>query len=293
MTVREALARGKNALAGHETDTPDLDTSLLLSHVLGIDRAGLYMNLSDELPAVAWDSFEKAMKRRAEGEPVAWITGCKEFWGLEYSVGPGVLCPRPDSEVLIEEALVLMDRICSAETPGSESAARLHDCCTGPGTLALALKTERPDWDISASDISPDAQKFFSENNLRLTAGEVSYRDSDLMRDVEGPFDIIISNPPYLTPAETEDRRTLGWKEPVLAMDGGGNDGLDLIRRLIPEMFSRLRDNSFVLIEADPLQMPIIREILTDTGFTNIRIRQDLGERDRVIIAGKEKEHEG
>jgi len=267
VTIREALAEGRAALAGCDTDTPQLDSSLLLSHACGISRERLYMELPDELENNRLETFRNLMERRVSGEPVAWILGTKEFWGLDFKVGPGVLTPRPDSEILIESAMEIMDRK-SAELT---RAGMLHDCCTGPGTLALTLAHERPDWEISASDIS-----------------RVEYRHTDLMEDVKQKFDIIVSNPPYLTPIETGDRAALGWKEPELALNGGGIDGLNLIRRLIPRISDRLESSGAVLIEADPLQMPIIKQILSDTGFMRIRLRQDLAGRDRVIIAARE-----
>jgi release factor glutamine methyltransferase len=282
MTFREALAEGRAALKGHETDTPYLDASLLLAHTCSLSRERLYMELSVEVKAVQLAEFRAAMKRRIAGEPVAWIVGAKEFWGLEYAVGPGVLCPRPDSEILIESVLEIMD---SSEF--LSSGRRLHDCCCGPGTLALALATERPDWQISASDISDDAAAYFERNNQTLTGGRVSYTHADLLEEINGPFEVIISNPPYLTPGETDDRISLGWKEPILALDGGGEDGLDLIRRLIPRVYDRLITAGVFLLEADPLQMPIIRQILLDTGFERPRTARDLAERERIAIAYK------
>ena len=109
MTVREALAEGRKVLTGCETETPYLDASLLLSNACGISRERLYMNLPEELEFGNLKTFRASMNRRTAGEPVAWIVGIKEFWGLEFSVGPGVLCPRPDSEILIETALEIMD----------------------------------------------------------------------------------------------------------------------------------------------------------------------------------------
>jgi len=284
MTIREALAEGRSALAGCDTDTPQLDSSLLLSFACGISRERLYMNLPEELEKSRLELFRTLMRRRGSGEPVAWILGSKEFWGLDFKVGPGVLTPRPDSEILIESALEIMDRKSGVLT----RSGRLHDCCTGPGTLALTLARERPDWDISASDISEEAAVYFKKNNRSLTESRVAYSHADLMEGVENNFDIIVSNPPYLTPVETDDRVALGWKEPELALNGGGIDGLNLIRRLIPRIFQRLNNNGAVLIEADPLQMPIIKQILSDTGFVRSRLRQDLAGRNRVIIAVKE-----
>ena len=279
MTIREALKEGRSSLSGYDTETPQLDTSLILSHACGISRERLYMELPDELNEERLEIFRSGIKRRLSGEPVAWITGNKEFWGLDFKVGPGVLCPRPDSEILIESALEIMDRMKSGS---------LHDCCTGPGTLALTLASERPSWDISASDISVQAADFFRINNQNLTGSRAGYTHSDLMDGVSETFDIIVSNPPYLTPAETGDKVALGWKEPELALDGGGIDGLNLIRRLIPRISDRLNSRGAVLMEADPLQMPIIKQILSDTGFVRSQIRQDLAGRNRIIIAYKE-----
>lgn len=285
MTVREALAEGCSALNGHETDTPYLDASLVLGHACGLSRERLLMELSEELEEEHLAVYRTAMNRRVAGEPVAWIIGVKEFWGLEYAVGPGVLCPRPDSEVLIEKTLEIMESVDSKETP--PTGKRLHDCCCGPGTLVLALASEQRDWVYSASDISADAEFYFEQNNRTISNGEVKYLQSDLMEGIPGPFDIIISNPPYLTPHETGDRVALGWKEPVLALDGGGHDGLDLIRRLIPQVFNRLNNGGAFLLEADPLQMNIIKQILSDTGFDKPQTVQDLAGRERVSIAYK------
>ena len=280
MTVREALAEGREALAEHETETVYLDCSLLLAHACAVSRERLYMNLGEALDDADLTTYRLSMERRIAGEPVAWIVGVKEFWGLEFSVGTGVLCPRPDSEVLIETTLEIMDSFGSA-------GGRLHDCCTGPGTLAITLASERPSWDISASDISDDAASYFRRNNRALAGGRVGYSHTSLMEDEVGPFDIIISNPPYLTPAETENRKVLGWKEPALALDGGGDDGLDLIRRLIPRVSARLAQGGAFLMEADPLQMPKIRQILSNTGFERLCIRRDLAGRERIVIAYK------
>ncbi len=279
MTIREALREGWSALTGSDTETPQLDTSLLLSHACGISREKLYMDLPEELDEKRLELFRANMKRRISGEPVAWIIGNKEFWGLDFKVGPGVLCPRPDSEILIESALEIM---------GKKKSGSLHDCCTGPGTLALTLASERPSWDISASDISVLAADFFKANNQKLTGSRVRYTHSDLMNGINETFDVIVSNPPYLTPVEMGDKVALGWKEPELALDGGGIDGLNLIRRLIPRISDHLNSRAAVLIEADPLQMPIIKQILSDAGFVRITFRQDLAGRNRIVIAFKE-----
>ena len=283
MTVREALAEGRSLLSDCDTETPQLDTSLLLAHACGISREQLYMDLPEEIEEEKLEVFNELIKRRISGEPVAWLLGYKEFWGIEFKVGPGVLCPRPDSEILIESALEIMDRM----EKKNDGPGKLHDCCCGPGTLALTLASERPSWEISASDISREASEYFEINNQRITGSRVAYSHTDLMNGIKQKFDIVVSNPPYLTPAETDERMAIGWKEPELALDGGGIDGLNLIRRLIPGIASCLNTGSAVLMEADPLQMPIIKQILSDNGFKRISLRQDLAGRNRVIVAYK------
>lgn len=283
MTVREALSEGRKSLIECDTETPQLDASLLLSHACGITRERLYMELPEDLEESTLKVFRDLMNRRVSGEPVAWILGVKEFWGLDFAVGSGVLCPRPDSEILIESALEIMDK----KEKKLSCTGRLHDCCTGPGTLALTLACERPSWDISASDISEEAAEYFQKNNQEMTESRVDYTHTNLMSTLKDKFDIIVSNPPYLTPIETDERIALGWKEPELALDGGGFDGLNLIRRLIPQISSHLIPGGAVLMEADPLQMPIIKQILSDNGFIRPSIRQDLAGRNRVMIAYK------
>jgi release factor glutamine methyltransferase len=280
MTVREALAVGRKALEGHGTETPHLDTSLLLAHGRGSSRERLYMELGEEISPDELSVFWRVMERRISGEPVAWILGRKEFWGLDFRIGPGVLCPRPDSEVLVETALEIMDRY-------GPSAGILHDCCCGPGTIAISLAVERPTWEISGSDISGDTRHFFMINNQILCNNRVRYLHANLMEGVDGPFDIIVSNPPYLTPEETAERVALGWKEPVLALDGGGEDGLEVVRFLVPGAAARIKNGGYLLLEANPLQMPEIRQILSDTGFVDINVRRDLAGLDRVITGCK------
>lgn len=278
MTIRDALSESRNSLYG--TDTPELDTSLLLSHAMGISREQLYMRLSDEINTEVLSVFRNAVERLNAGEPAAWVTGVKEFAGFEFSVGPGVLCPRPDSEVVCETALELMD-----SDFFSASERRLHDCCCGPGTLGLTLAAMRPHWNVSASDISARAAVFFKRNNAQLTGNRVAYKQADLLEGLDGPYEIIVSNPPYLTPAETESRSATGRLEPALALNGGGSDGLNLIRRLIRQAAERLIPGGALLIESSPLQTRAIRQILTDNGFHSIRCCRDLGGRERVTEA--------
>jgi len=281
MTVQEALFAGQQILKKEGMDSPALDAALLLSQARHTSRERLYMDLGESLTPGEISHYHCSMRRRGSGEPVAWILGFKEFWNRNFVVGPGVLCPRPDSEVLVEAALENMDS-------SGDSGGTLHDCCCGPGTLAISLACERPHWVFSASDISETAAGYFRKNNRALCGGRVDFIASDLMEGISAHFDIVISNPPYLTPAETDTRVAHGWKEPALALNGGGDDGLDLIRRLLPRARARLVRMGLILLEANPLQMSSIRQILSENGFIKIRLHKDMAGRERVIGGYKE-----
>lgn len=274
MTVREALIDGGTQLKN--MDTPHLDAALLLAHSCGTNREQLYMQLLDPLDMERIIVYRKALKRRIAGEPVAWITGTKEFWGLEFQVGPGVLCPRPDSEILVETAL---------DSIPEDIPFRLHDCCSGPGTLAVAIASERPLLQASASDVSDDAAHYFNLNNTAHTGGRISFIKNNLLDGIDGPFDMIISNPPYLTPAETLERIEQGWREPALALNGDGVDGLSIITKLIGQASIRLANGGILMLEAAPLQIPAIGNMLSASGFHSLVVVKDLGGHNRVIHA--------
>ena len=271
ITVRDALQEQSRRLT--DSESPWLDATLLLAEVTGKRREQILASFPDPLGSDELHAFETLITRRAEGYPVAYLTGTKEFFGRPFHVREGILCPRPDTEIIVEEALTLMD---------SEGLSRVHDLCTGSGCIALTLALERPETQISASDISEISKEVFEINRCALKAGEIPYTLGSLLDNVNGPLDMIVSNPPYLTTKETEDRMEEKWKEPALALDGG-QDGLDLIRTLIPQAADRLISGGFLLIEADPRQMESMAILMRDAGFGSIRVIQDLAGDDRVI----------
>ncbi len=276
MTIRDALSSGSSLLENSET--PWLDATILLAHVLGLSREKLLASFPDPLDACRYGEFHDLILKRREGHPVAYLTGRKEFFGREFHIEEGVLCPRPDTEILVEEALKFLQ-------PGIHK--KVHDLCTGTGCIALTLKLENPDLVVSASDISPLSQKVFFQNRLSLLGREkdndgIAFTRTSLFDQISGPFDLIVTNPPYLTSRETTERMQDGWKEPELALDGG-SDGLDLIRIIIPEAFKRLTPGGALMIEAATPQMKPMSRLMEDAGFTQIKILQDLANRDRVI----------
>lgn len=278
MTVRDTLKEGSDLLKSCDTDTSYLDSSLLLSHIMGISKEKLFASFPDEVSSEQSQSFRDLVKKRSEGHPVAYLTEKKEFFGLVFHIEEGVLCPRPDTELLVEKVLSL--------TENDNTLTEVLDLCTGSGCIALSLKVHNKKLNVTASDISPVSKRVFSINNCSLADESITFKKSSLFNKIEGTFDIIVSNPPYLTTEETDQRMDDGWKEPELALDGG-EDGLDLIRIIIDEAPLYLNDRGYLLIEAHPDQMENMKICMKQKGFENIIILKDLPGLDRVICGTK------
>jgi len=276
MTYREAFVLGARKLAEGDipTETPDLDARVLLGHAAGLDHAGLLARWADIVPNEVLTRYEAAIVRRLDGEPVAWITGFKEFLGMDFEVGPGLLVPRADTETLVEAALKV------------GVGPRAVDVCTGTGCVAVGLAAlSKWPLEVWAADLSALAVTTARRNSSRLLAPErqITVVESDLLAALPGRWDLILSNPPYLTPGETETRTAAGWREPALALDGGGNDGLALIRRLVAQAALSLNPGGWLLLEAAGAQMPVLREIFSAAGFRDLGTWCDLGAVERVI----------
>jgi release factor glutamine methyltransferase len=282
ITLGEALTQGAALLRSAGIDTPFLDASLLLGEILRLDRAGLVLAERTPLSPDVRGLFDKSLKRRLSGECAAWILGRREFRGLEFTVTPEVLVPRPDTEILVEAALEFID---IREPPGQLD---LLDLCTGSGAVAVALKHERPGLSVCASDISPQALDLARKNVRRLLgkAGGITVIQSDLFDRISGFFDLIVSNPPYVPSALLETLAVEVRREPRIALDGGP-DGLDLIRPIIAGAPEHLRPGGRLLLEADPGQMPAITALFAQGGYGDIRVFQDLSGQDRVAGARK------
>ncbi len=292
MTHREAFAAAAARLAAgpYTGDTPELDARVLLGHATRLDHASLLARWKDVLDQAALSRFEQAVSRRLTGEPVAWITGFKEFLGMEFETPPGLLVPRADTETLVESAREQLQALLDAQKPSAaqQRPLRIVDVCTGTGCVAVGIAAlAPPPVEIWAGDISPLAVATARRNAERLLSGDrlVNLVESDLLEALSGPWDLIVSNPPYLTTAETRERvERLGWKEPALALDGGA-DGLEVPIRLIDQASERLAPAGWLLMEAAGNQMKTLREFLVSKGFVDVRTWSDLAGVERVISA--------
>lgn len=255
-------------LAGAGVDSPRLDAELLLAEVCDSDRARVVAGLvepSDKQLA----EFDRLLARRESREPLAQILGRKGFRNIELAVDRRVLTPRPETELLV--AVAKVGRPCG-----------ILDVATGSGAVALALADELPDATITACDVSEDALAVARSNARRLGA-DVTFIRSDLLDQIEGRFDAITANLPYVTTDELAQLQPeIKQFEPAIALDGG-EDGLDLIRRLAEQAVSRLKPGGLLALEIGCDQGSAVSTILDRSGFCEVEVHRDLAGHDRVV----------
>jgi release factor glutamine methyltransferase len=248
-----------------------LDAQLLVLHALGRgaqERAWLLAHDTDAFPEAAHATLQAAVLRRAAGEPLAYITGHKEFFGLDLQVDARVLVPRPDTETLVEWALELLS---PAATPTHPT--RVVDLGTGSGAIALALKHTRPDLQVSAVDFSTDALAVAQANALRLNL-QVQFTQGSWLDGLQGQhFDLIVSNPPYIASA---DHHLAALKHEPLQALASGADGLDDIRSIIRQAVNHLVPGGWLLLEHGYDQAVAVRVLLADAGLLHAQSRRDL-----------------
>ncbi|RPJ05268.1 MAG: peptide chain release factor N(5)-glutamine methyltransferase [Spirochaetaceae bacterium] len=278
MTVRDVLKEATSDLVLAEVDSPSLDAVLLCAHALGVSKEKLFAMFQEEISDEEHSRILALLCRRGSGEPVSYIRNTKEFYGIDFFVDNRVLVPRPDTETLVNAAR----DFCRA----SPKRKRILDMCTGSGCVAIALAQLFPDCEISGSDASPGAGEVFKKNSRQILGKELPFIRSDLFSGISGKYDCIVSNPPYLTCAETDDMKKIGWPEPAMALDGG-LDGTDILSQIISQSAGFLEKKGRLILEAAPGQMKKLYAILANQGYIDIEIIKDLAERQRVIAGSR------
>jgi release factor glutamine methyltransferase len=273
-SVRVLLTEAALRLADRSGPDARAEAEILVAHGLGWDRATLWARPEAELPSSAASACRELVRRRAAGEPVAYLTGRRGFWTLDLEVTPAVLIPRPETELLVEQVLAVLP---------PDAPARVADLGTGSGAIALAIAAERPAWEVVATDASADALRVARRNAARLGLVGVGFRSGDWV-DALGPgerFRAIVSNPPYV--AEDDPHLAEGdlpW-EPRTALVGGPS-GLDAIRRLVAAAVAHLVPGGWLLLEHGADQGAAVRGLLALAGLGNVRTARDLAGLERV-----------
>ena len=308
--VRTALKRGIVELRDANVPSYTLAAELLLLHVLGRDRAWLYAHPEEVIPGNDAHRFLSLIRRRAEGEPTQYITGKQEFWGMEFEVTPDVLIPRPETEHVIEVAL---DRLAVREIRAGRKQTltgqglQIIDVGTGSGCIAVALAKELPSARIIATDISGAALAVARRNAARHAFSEgIQFIESNLLDSLPGqarhavpllgdaptadaahsqPFDLIVSNPPYVGRNEKETlMREVRDHEPELALYGG-EEGYELYAELIAQAAQHLKPGGILVLELGHSSLPAVQPLLDLPNWTNVGVTKDLAGINRVIAA--------
>ncbi len=271
-TLEEALINGRNYLKEKNIADYDLDAWFLMAYYFKIDRMKYFIDPKKIISLEDYEAYIKLIKQRASKIPLQHITGEQEFMGLSFLVSKDVLIPRQDTEILVEEVLKV--------STGKE----ILDICTGSGCIIISLSKLGDIKKGIGVDISKDALKIANQNKIRLEA-EVSFIQSDLFEEVEGKYDIIVSNPPYIATHEIKNLSDeVKLHDPFIALDGK-EDGLFFYRRIIESLSEYLNVDGRVFFEIGYDQGESVSNLLRENGYSEIEVIKDLAGLDRVVKA--------
>ncbi|MEX0932205.1 MAG: peptide chain release factor N(5)-glutamine methyltransferase [Candidatus Saccharimonadales bacterium] len=241
MEIQNALREGEGILKNAGINTARLDSLVLLSFVTRKPKEIILSYPDKKLPALFLKNYRQLLVKRSKYVPLAYLVGHKEFYGLDFKVNESVLVPRPETEALVEYVL-----------QNSPPRGRLLDIGTGSGAIAIAIKKNRPQMEVLASDISEEALSIAKQNS-KINKVDVEFVKSDLLNGVDGQFDTITANLPYLEPRPRQISLSTKY-EPKRALFGGGHDGLDIYRNFLAQVPKKLKKNGGLILEANPWQ---------------------------------------
>lgn len=277
-TVKKILDWTTEHLTKHGSESARLDAEILLAHARGCRRIELYTRYGEVLSEAERARMRDFVRRRANAEPVAYLVGYKEFYSLPFKVTPDVLIPRPETEMLVLEAVEF------AKERGGKTT-RMLDLCTGSGCVGVAAARNHAGLEVVATDVSRAALAIAAENAERNgVSGRVTFLEGDLFGAVPtgARFDVIASNPPYVTTGEMESlAKDIRAHEPALALEAG-EEGLDCLRRIAEEVAEFLNPGGLLLVEMDPKQTSVFVEWLRPR-FNEVSVLKDLGGQARVV----------
>jgi release factor glutamine methyltransferase len=281
-SIKRVLAWATDDFRRRGNKSARLDAELLLGEALGFDRIKLIVEAERPLAEAELGRYRELIKRRRNGEPIAYILGRREFFALPLRVDRRVLIPRPDTEVLVETAL--------SGTRARHLYGRMLDLCTGSGCVAIAFAKERPTWRVTAVDVSPDAAALARENALRAgVVHNLAVLEGDLFAPLPeaAEFELVTANPPYIPSGDIAglevDVRDF---EPHLALDGGA-DGLSIIRRLLEQAPRYLVPGGLIALEVGFDQAPAVAALFEAAGFVDVARSKDLAGVERVVSGSR------
>ncbi|MGA7910541.1 MAG: peptide chain release factor N(5)-glutamine methyltransferase [Candidatus Dormiibacterota bacterium] len=274
MVLIEVLKLASDHLAKHGSDSPRLDSEVMLAHALGLRRLDLYLKFDRPLTEIELSSYRAMVARRAKGEPVAYLVGHKEFMSLDFQVTPAVLVPNPDTEVLVQRAVAIARE--------ESLPLRVADVGTGSGCIAIAVAHYAPNTEVWASDISREALEVAA---LNVAAHDLGHRVhivwGNLLEPLPGTFDLICANLPYVAAVALLPREVVA--QPAVALYAEG-EGAGLVARLLDEAPGRLNPGGRVLAELDP-SILAGASAAANRSFATFRVHRDLGGHERVLEA--------
>ena len=279
MNILDTLKKATNILKNHKIKTPYIDSEILLSELMNIDKKYIILNPKQNVTKKFQDAFYRLIERRKKGEPIAYLTNKKEFWKHVFYVDRNVLIPRPDTETIVEQILKIYSK---------ESKLQILDIGTGSGCILLTLLKERANFNGTGIDISSKCIKVSKYNAKMLDlTNRVRFYNSDVDNFRIGKYDVVVSNPPYIEPACLKylDKEVSGF-EPSLALNGGF-DGFSKIRKVIKNAAVLIKKNGKLFLEIGFDQKIKVIEILKNEGFYINKIIKDYGNNDRCIISTK------
>lgn len=281
MNINEALKNGREVLLKNDIDPRE--ARLLLVFVLNIRNEELIK--IRECSNEQYKKYKELLKRRALGEPYAYIVGYKEFMKLKFKVTPDVLIPREDTETLVQEIIQIANKnsvILSQKNIGKEAPKqKILDMCTGSGCIAISLAKYIANSELTAVDISENALKLANENAI-LNDTKINFIKSNLFENIVEKFDIIVSNPPYIKRNIINSLQKEVKNEPIIALDGGIT-GLDFYETITKNAYKYLNPHGLLAFEIGYDQAKEVSELMQNQGYENITVIQDLGKNDRVV----------
>ena len=279
MNIQTAINEARYILKNSKIKSPRLDCEMLMSKVLNKSRSYILLNLNKNLKKEKLNDFTNLIKKRSKGEPIAYLIGKKEFWNYEFDIKEGILIPRPDTELIVEQVLKLTK---------SKSKLRILDIGTGSGCIILSILKERKDFKGIGIDISKKCIDICKINtfNLNLT-NRVKFFKSNVDNFVDAKYDLILSNPPYINKVDLKclDKDVIDY-EPKSSLDGG-LDGLSEIRKIIKKSSELIKINGKLVLEIAFNQKFKVKKLLKDKGFYINNVFKDLANNDRCIVSTK------